>query len=265
MRIVAAVAGLTLIVLIFTDCFQAMILPRRVAWRWRLAVLFYRSTWGLWGVVARLLPPGKRRSGFLSIFGPLSLPALFIVWAVGLIVGFALLHAALASPLNALAGEPDDFLSFFYLSGETFFTLGYGDVTAATPVGRLLSVMEAGLGFGFMAVIIGYLPVLYQAFSRREVAICAAGRPRRLAAERRRAAAAAGRSAGGADMAAPLLAEWERWSAELLESHLSFPVLSYYRSQHDNQSWLAALTAMLDASALLVTGAAADGVRYQRS
>jgi hypothetical protein len=51
-----------------------------------------------------------------------------------------------------------------------------------------------------------------------------------------------------------VLAEWERWAAELLESHLSYPVLSYYRSQHDNQSWLAALTVILDTSALLIAG-----------
>src|SRR5438034_10345438 len=62
---------------------------------------------------------------------------------------------------------------------------------------------------------------------------------------------AAGRSLASAG---PLLAEWERWSAELLESHLSYPVLSYYRSQHDNQSWVGALTTILDTSALLIAG-----------
>ncbi len=263
MRIVAAVAGLALIALIFTDCFQVMILPRRLALRWwRPTLLFYRSAWTLWRAAARLLPAGKRRDGFLSVFGPLSLPVLFILWAVCLIAGFALLHVAVASPLNP-SGEPGDFLTLFYLSGETFFTLGYGNVTAASPAGRLLSVAEAGLGFGFMAVLIGYLPVLYQAFSRREVAIslldARAGSPPSAAQLLLRL----GRSGAGVAAAAPLLAEWERWSAELLESHLSFPVLSYYRSQHDNQSWLAALTAMLDACALLLTGVECDGLRYQ--
>src|SRR5438045_2513023 len=171
MRVVAAVAGLALIAVVFTDCFQAMILPRRVSPRWyRPTRLYYRTVWAMWKAAARLLPPGKRREGFLSVFGPLSLPGLFILWAVGLIAGFALLHLALASPLNP-SGEPGDFLTVLYLSGETFFTLGYGDVTAVSPAGRLLSVAEAGLGFGFMAVIIGYLPVLYQAFSRRQVLI----------------------------------------------------------------------------------------------
>jgi hypothetical protein len=51
-----------------------------------------------------------------------------------------------------------------------------------------------------------------------------------------------------------LLAEWERWSAELLESHISYPLLCYFRSQHTNQSWISALTAILDTSALLIAG-----------
>jgi hypothetical protein len=51
-----------------------------------------------------------------------------------------------------------------------------------------------------------------------------------------------------------LLLEWERWSAELLESHISYPLLCYFRSQHNNQSWISALTAVLDTSALLIAG-----------
>ena len=149
----------------------------------------------------RLLPAGKRRDSFLSVFGPLSLPCLFILWAVGLIAGFALLHLGLASPLNLAGGSRPSYPTLLYLSGETFFTLGYGDVTAASPAGRLLSVAEAGLGFGFMAVIIGYLPVLYQAFSRREVAIslldARAGSPPSAAQLLLRLAAAGGRRRRG--------------------------------------------------------------------
>nr|MDQ5870884.1 two pore domain potassium channel family protein [Acidobacteriota bacterium] len=51
-----------------------------------------------------------------------------------------------------------------------------------------------------------------------------------------------------------LFSEWERWSAELLESHVSFPVLAYFRSQHDNQSWVAGLTTILDTCALVIAG-----------
>jgi hypothetical protein len=263
MQVLAAVAGLALVVLMLTDCFQSILLPRRVALRWwRPARLFYPPAWALWGAAARTLPAGKRRDGFLSVFGPLSLPVLFAVWGVGLIAGFALLYAGLGTPLNP-DGRPGDFLTYFYLSGTTFCTLGYGDVTAASPAGHLLTVAEAGLGFGYLAVIFSYLPVLYAAFSRREATIALldarAGSPPSAGQLLLRLA----RAGAGPAEAAPLLAEWERWAVELLESHLSFPVLSFYRSQHDNQSWLAALTAMLDASALLLTGAGGAALRYQ--
>jgi hypothetical protein len=250
MGIVGAVASLVLILVILRDGFEAMVLPRRVTHRYQPARVFYRCTWALWRMVALRLPAGKRREGFLSIFGPLSLLGLFACWVCGLIVGFALLHWSLGTELQAPDG-PADFPTALYFSGVTLFTLGYGDVTPREPLGKALAVGEAGLGFGFMAVIIGYLPVLYQAFSRRETTIslfdARAGSPPSASQVLLRVS-----NPSCGSVLDPFLAEWERWSAELLESHLSFPVLSFYRSQHDNQSWLAALTAMLDTCALLL-------------
>ena len=250
MGIVGTVASLILILVVLVDGFESMLLPRRVNHH-RLARFFYRGTWGLWRAVAGRMKPGKRRETFLSVFGPLSLLALFGTWVVTLLFGFALLHWS----LGTLAGPPghaEDFWGYCYFSGVTFFTLGYGDLVPGGPLGRALAVTEAGFGLGFLAVIIGYMPVLYQAFSRREVTIslmdARAGSPPSAAQAVLRLAHSRD---GSADA---LLAEWERWSAELLESHISFPVMSYYRSQHDNQSWLAALTAMLDTCALLIVG-----------
>ena len=202
------------------------------------------------GTAARLLPPGRWRTGFLSAFGPLSLFVLVVLWAAGLIAGFALLHWSLGTALSvADAG----FGTYLYFSGTTFFTLGYGDMVPTGAAGRALSVAESGVGFVFLAVIVSYLPVLYQAFSRREITIALfdarAGSPPSAGELLRRLAA--GRSPSGAG---PFLVEWERWAADLLESHISFPVLSYYRSQHENQSWVGALTAILDTSALLLAG-----------
>jgi hypothetical protein len=129
--------------------------------------------------------------------------------------------------------------------------LGLGDVTPLTPWARELIILEAGTGFGFLAVVMGYFPVLYGAFSRREASIslldARAGSPPTAAELMRRHAYDGGESA-----LAILLVEWERWSAELLESHISYPLLCYFRSQHNNQSWISALTAVLDASALLI-------------
>jgi hypothetical protein len=253
MGVVFAVAGLALVFVMLLDGFEAMVLPRRVTRPYRPARLYYRGTWILWRAVACRLLPGKRQQTFLSMFGPLSMLGLFAMWVVGLIVGFGVLQWSLGTPLNGPAGEQPGLSTYLYLSGTTFFTLGYGDVTPVGPLGRVLAVAESGLGFGFLAVIIGYLPVLYQAFSRREVTIslldARAGSPPSAAQLLLRLA-----RTGRVDGVEPFLAEWERWAAELLESHLSFPVLSYYRSQHDNQSWLAALATVLDACALVIAG-----------
>jgi hypothetical protein len=245
-------AGLALILLVLTEGFETMVLPRQVTRRYRLVRFFYLGLWVLWRAVARRMPRGKMREAFLSRFGPLSLLLLFVLWVLGLIVGFALLHWSLGTTLQAPEKQPD-VGTYLYWSGVTFFTLGYGEVVPLTAGGRLLAVAEAGIGFGFMAIIIGYLPVLYQAFSRREATIALldarAGSPPSAAQFLLRLGRAGNLAAVDA-----FLVEWERWSAELLESHLSFPVLSFYRSQHDNQSWLAALTAMLDTAALLIVG-----------
>jgi hypothetical protein len=139
------------------------------------------------------------------------------------------------------------------MSGTTFFTLGLGDVVPAGSFTRVLAVIEAGMGFGFLAVLIGHLPSLNQSFSKREVNIslldARAGSPPTAFEIMYRHS-----HDFGMEALRQLLYDWERWSAELLESHLSFPVLAYYRSQHDNQSWLSALTAILDVSVLIITG-----------
>jgi hypothetical protein len=252
MGILFALVSLALIFFTMLEAFETMVSPRRVTRPYRLVRFFYRTFWLLWRGVAVRLPPGRRRATFLSVFGPLSLLCLFVTWVVGLIFGFALLHWSLDTPLSATGGR-GDFLTYLYLSGTTFTTLGYGDVTAGATVGRLLTVAESALGFGFLAIIIGYLPALYQAFSSREVAIslldARAGSP--PTAGQLLLRAAHGGHAAAADV---FLAEGERWAAEVLESHLSFPVLAYYRSQHDNQSWLAGLAVMLDTCALVMAG-----------
>jgi hypothetical protein len=248
-----ALAAVGMIAVVLIDAFEAIILPRRVSHRYRLAALFYRTAWRAWHAVACRLPRGRWRQGFLGVFGPLSLLALIAVWAAGLVLGFGLLHWSIGTPVNRPEGTDDGLGTYLYFSGVTFFTLGYGDVVPVGRAGRALSVVETDMGLGFLAVIVSYLPVVYQAFSRREITIslmdARAGSPPTAGELLRRLTAGRGRDGAGL-----LLVEWERWSAELLESHLSYPVLSYYRSQHDNQSWVGALTVILDTSALLIAG-----------
>lgn len=242
MRILAGIAGLLLLIVILWDGFETIILPRRVTRRLRLARFFYVLTWRPYRALMRRLEPGRRREEWLAIFGPLSLLGLLLLWAVGLVLAFSLLGACI--------GDPKSWPAELYASGSSFFTLGL--VTPATPGARGLAVIEAGTGFGFLAVIIGYLPVIYQAFSQREVHIslldARAGSPPSAGELLRR-------NARSREELRELLKTFETWAAQLLESHLSYPVLGYFRSQHDNQSWLAALTSILDTSALVMLGA----------
>jgi hypothetical protein len=194
----------------------------------------------------------KRREKYLGIFGPLSLLMLLTMWALGLILGYAILLWSVNARLNVPPADTN-FGTYLYISGTTFFTLGLGDVVPLLPMGRLFVVIEAATGFGLLAIVIGYLPVLYQAFSRREVNIslldARAGSPSSAAEMLRRHSES--KHLHDLDM---VLHEWEHWAAELMESHLSYPVLCYFRSQHDNQSWLAALTTVLDTCALVMVG-----------
>jgi hypothetical protein len=253
-------AGILLVLFALQDSFESLVLPRRVTRQWRVSRVFYRTAWRLWRLAARFISGPRLRESYLSVFGPLSLLGLFTCWAAMLMLGFALINwgQRTLGP-NADAG----FLDYLYMSGETFFTLGYGDVTPVTYAGKMLSVLESGTGFGFMAIGIGYLPVLYQAFSRREQTIALldarAGSPPTAGELLRRAGAPA--ECGEVERFLP---EWEIWAADLLESCLSFPVLSFYRSQHGNQSWLAALACVLDTcSVLLATGSPQSQRRAQ--
>ena len=254
-----AVAGFVVIIVVLWDAFETIVLPRRVTRRFRLTRLFYRSTWRPWRGIAQQVKNTRLRETFLSYFGPLSLLFLFIVWAVVLILGFGLVYYGAA---NA-EGVPHRYATAAYLSGTTFFTLGLGDVTPHTSFERFIAVVESGLGFGFLALVLSYLPVIYQAFSRREVNIvlldARAGSPPTAAELLRRHS-----GTHGLDALQILLHDWERWAAEILESHVSYPVVSYFRSQHNNESWVAALAAILDSSALLIASSEGECARQAR-
>lgn len=248
----AFAAGVAIFLIVLWDAFEAIILPRRVTRRFRLTRLFYKTTWGAWRFVICLLPQRKTREALLGFFGPISLLVLIGVWAVGLVFSFGLMQYGAGSAVVMTGAQPS-FMTDLYLSGTTFFTLGLGDVVPHSGVARALVVTEAGFGFGFLAAIIGYLPFIYGSFSKREVNISLldsrAGTPPTAGELLRRHA-----YPRGSEALRELLKDWELWSAELMESHLSYPVLAFFRSQHDNQSWIAALTAVLDACALIKVG-----------
>jgi hypothetical protein len=247
LQVIALLAAFVLLVLVLQDAFEVMLLPRRVQRKLRLMRLFFRGTWVTWTRLALWFVAGPQRERFLSVYGALSMVLLFALWATGLIVAFGMIEWSLQS------GERSGLAEQIYMSGVTFFTLGYGDVVPHSGAARFASVLEAGTGIGFIAIVIGYLPVLYQLFSRREAHVIQldgrAGSPPTATTMLCRHA-----EAGGLGKLDELLREWEVWGSELLESHLSYPMLVYYRSQHDNQSWLAALTAVMDTCAAILVG-----------
>jgi hypothetical protein len=248
----AFAAGVAIFLIVLWDAFEAIILPRRVTRKFRFARLFYKSTWSVWKFLTGLVSSRKQRETLLGFYGPLSLLVLVGVWAVGLVLGFGLMQYGAGSAVVLTSGQPS-FNTDMYLSGTTFFTLGLGDVIPRSGLARALVVTEAGFGFGFLAAVIGYLPFIYGSFSKREVDISLldsrAGTPPTAGELLRRHS-----YPHGQDALAELLKDWELWSAELMESHLSYPVLAYFRSQHDNQSWIASLTAILDTCSLVMVG-----------
>ena len=263
MHALTTLLGLLLIAGVLLDAFQTIILPRRPVGRLRITRLFFAATWMPWRAISTCFIPRSHREQSYSIYGPLSLLLLFGVWEVLLLSGFATLYLGFGVPfLDAMHmhGPWQHARSAFYVSASNQFTLGLGDVVPATHLARFLTVTQAGTGLGFLALIIGYVPVLYQAFSQREVSVALldarAGSPPTAAELLVRH-----HFDGGSAALIALLAEWERWSATMLETHISYPLLCYYRSQHDNQSWLSALTAVLDTCALLITSVESPATR----
>ncbi len=251
MPFLAFVAGLILIFAVLVDAFETVVLPRRVSSRYRIAGVVNRSFWWLWSQPVRQAPSRRWRENYLAVFGPLLLLVMLILWVIFLILGYALIYWALQSPFLTQAKGPIFELDL-YASGSTLFT-GLGDISPVTWIARVLMVSEVGMGFAFLALVIGYVPPVYQAFADREAKItlldARAGSPP-TAFELLRRCGESDRCVEARDF----FENNEILCAEILETHLSYPVLSFYRSQHENQSWLAAITMILDTAALVVIG-----------
>jgi hypothetical protein len=253
MHLWVSIAGFVLLFLILLDAFETVVLPRRIQRHWRFTALFYKVTWSRWTRIARHIQKPNRREGFLAYYGPLSLIQLLGYWAVGLIFGFACVQYGLGEHLQISTNEPVTFGKLLYHSGETFFTLGYGDIIPSNAMARALSVFESGMGFAFLGVVVGYLPVIYNSFAARESEIslldARAGSPPTAVEFLNRLGCCPEQS-----VLDGIFRDWERWCADLLSSHISYGALVFFRSQHSNQSWLATLTVMLDVTSLVTVG-----------
>jgi len=254
MHVAVGAISLALIALILAEFFVTYLLPRRVKRDPRLARQLYAIAWRPWRAISTRLRPAAADT-FLGLFGPLGLIAVLAIWTVGLILAFAGLQWAAGSHLRA--GAPVGFGDDLYFSAAAFFSASTG-LTPATGLGHAIRVAEAASAFGVLFIVIGYLPSLYQAYSRREVAVsqldARAGSPPTAEMLLRRSAAH-----GGWEELDEYLKEWEVWAAELMETHLSYPLLAYFRSQHVHQNWLSALVTIMDTCAFALAASPAEG------
>jgi len=236
MRVLAAIVGALLVALMLSDFFVTFVLPRGVRRDLRIALGVDRLLWRGWRALARRLTPAGADT-LLGFFAPLALLALLVVWAFGAMVGYGLIEWAVAG---------GSFSMRFLTSSGLLLSAGASSGSAGV---HLVELLEAATGVGILFIVIGYMPAVYSAFSRRETAMSQlatrAGSPPTAAALLQRAARESWQHLER-DLEA-----WEEWAAELMETHLTYPLLALYRSQHMNQSWLATLTAIVDVAAFI--------------
>jgi hypothetical protein len=252
MRILVGIFGGLLVALMVMEIFVAFLLPRRVKRDPAIVRSVFNYAWLPWRRLARLLP-AQAADTMLGIYGPFGLLLNLVLWVTAMMFGYACLQWAGGSHLAPMRGSVN-FGNDFYFSAATMTTDGPANLAAQTTFARVIQVIDAGSGLAVLAIVIGYLPSLYQAFSRREATVsqldARAGSP-----------SSAGRlllrSADGEGWPAlnRYLGGWETWVAELMETHLAYPVLAYFRSQHVNQNWLAAMCTVLDACAFTIAAA----------
>jgi hypothetical protein len=251
MRVLVGVVGAVLIVLMLLEFFVTFLLPRRVKRDPRVARRALILLWTPWRAIAsRLGPVGA--DTMLGFFAPLALLGLLTFWTIGIMLGFACLHWA--NHTHLIGEHGTGFFQYLYFSAGSFLSASTG-LEAAGAFGHVLLVLEAAAGFAVLFIVIAYLPPLYQAFSVRETAVSQldprAGSPPSAGELLVRSA----RSGSWSDLDR-YLDEWNRWAAELMETHLAYPTLAYFRSQHVSQNWLAALTTILDACAFRIAAGA---------
>lgn len=248
MRVVEFLVGLLVVVLVAFDVFQSVVLPRPTPVTFRLSA---GLVWGLYSACRSiaLRVSAARRELLLGTFAPLSVVVLLLCWMAGLIVGYGLMLHSMAVQIKP---PVDRFGSALYLASTSMLTIGFGDIVPVAGLPRFISVMAGATGLGLVAVVITFLFTLFGAFQRREILVI------KLSA--RAGAPPSGVSLlethalyGMLDLLDGVFSEWETWSAEVLDSHLSYPILAFFRSTHDNQSWISALGAVLDAATLVLT------------
>ena len=249
LRVVEALAGAALVVTVLRDVFQSVVTPRPVGGFWRLGRFPVLRLWRPWRWLALRVGDAPRREALLGSFGPLAVILALVGWVAALLLGYGLLLDAMRTQIRP---EPPTFWSSLYFAGTSMFTIGFGDFVPASAPTRVVALVAGATGLGVFAVVITFLFSLFAAFQRREVSV--------VMLEAAASAPPSGVTLLETFALAGILGElpdtfrsWQTWSAEVLDSHLAFPVLGYFRSSHDNDSWISSLGAVMDAATLVIT------------
>lgn len=250
MQVLAAVAGLLVLAATLHDVFNTVILPRPSPARYRPSGLVTRAGWLLWRSYADRQADPDGREARLGAFAPAVVMALLGLWITLLVLGFGLVFFALAGDVDP---PLPDLATACYFAAISLLTIGYGDYVPRDLIARVAAIAAGAVGLGVVALTITYLFSLYANFQKRELQV--------VTLDARAGAPPSGTAllvtcAGFDDDRAELqqiFEEWERWAAEVLESHLAYPILMFFRSTHDHESWVSAIGAVLDATTLLLT------------
>jgi hypothetical protein len=246
--ILVGLAGAVIVGSSLRDLFQSVVVPRSIGGRWRPSVIIVRYGWLFWRSVVMRIDNAERREDTLGIFAPLFLVTLLAYWVASEIIGLGLIFWALRAGIRPVPGVFDA----IYFSGASLLTIGYGDFAPVSLAARFLSLFAAATGLGSFAIVTTFLFQTFAAFQRRESFVVTVSErtgspPSGLELILRHA------RLGLMNDLSPVLRESQRWIAEVMETHLAYPVLSFFRSSHDDESWVGTLGALLDASTLLMT------------
>ncbi len=248
-EIIFVLAGLFLIWIALRDVFLSVVLPRAADRRFRLSAILARSLWRLWQLRAKSYSNEDRRESFLGTFAPFSLMTQLALWVAVLIWGFGTLLYGLP---NAFHPHSITYTNALYFAGASLLTIGYGDITPASEWARVISLAAGASGLAVVALTASFLFSIFGAFRRRESFVATLG-------------ARAGSPPSGVGLLAiagyvnlrddlnVVFRQGQVWTAELMESHLAYPILAYYRSSHDYESWVTTLGTLLDAATLVIT------------
>ncbi|HEY6115576.1 MAG TPA: ion channel [Candidatus Dormibacteraeota bacterium] len=245
----AVAAGVVLLAITFYDLFQTVVLPRPAVRKYQLARLIVRPMWRIWKWVSLRSSRIDRSESRMASFAPIALILLVLIWAMGLIVGYALLEYGVREQFEPVM---EDFPEAIYVSAATLVPLAFGDIIPTQGIARLIIVLESANGVAFGAAAITLLFELYGSFRAREEAVVAldalAGAPASAVQLLETAA-----KPGMDGILRETFEEWRKWSAMVLESHLAYPLLIYFRSSHDNEAWINSFGAVMDASTLILS------------